>query len=68
MKPIKMRINIEYHGKTYFENDIINVKSLKKEDLPMIGIFNEKGYIEPLTLKDLYELNEVVNKGGKYEV
>ena len=25
MKPIKMRINIEYHGKTYFENDIINV-------------------------------------------
>ena len=51
MKAIKVKHDFSVDGKFYFTGDVIEDK-IKYETLVKI---NEKGYIEPLTLKDLTE-------------
>lgn len=48
MKPIKARVLCSYNGIWYDKGDEIKVET--KEDLVRL---NEKGFIEPLTFKDI---------------
>ena len=48
MKPIKAKVLCSYKGTWYEAGDEIKVET--KEDL---GNLNEKGFIEPLTFKDI---------------
>lgn len=48
MKPIKARVLCSYKGAWYEAGDEIKVET--KEDLVKL---NEKGFIEPLTFKDI---------------
>lgn len=48
MKPIKAKVLCSYKGTWYEAGDEINVET--KEDLVKL---NEKGFIEPLTFKDI---------------
>lgn len=59
MKPIECNKNFIYNEKYYFKNDIIEPT---KDNFEMIKKLNEKGFIEPLTLKELFEIKEAINK------
>lgn len=59
MKPIKCIKDFTYNEKYYFKNDIIEPT---KDNFEMIKKLNEKGFIEPLTLKELFEIKETINK------
>lgn len=59
MKTIKVVKNGNYKGKYIFKNDIIEPA---KENFEMIKILNEKGFIEPLTLQEINEIEKFVNK------
>ena len=50
MKEIKVKKDFSLNGKYYFEGD--NITKISYEDLVKI---NEKGFIEPLTLKELLQ-------------
>lgn len=63
MKAIKVKHDFSADGKFYFAGDVIEDK-IKYETLVKI---NEKGYIEPLTLKDLTEYQRELNKPKKEE-
>ena len=57
MKPIKARVLCSYNGIWYDKGDEIKVET--KEDLVRL---NEKGFIEPLTLKEINEIEKFINK------
>ena len=59
MKPIKNKKDFTYKGKYYFKDDIIEPIS---ENIEMIKFLNEKGFIEPLTLKEINEMEKNINK------
>ena len=59
MKPIKCIKDFTYNEKYYFKNDII---APTEDNFEMIKKLNEKGFIEPLTLKELFEIKETINK------
>lgn len=59
MKTIKVVKNGNYKGKYIFKNDIIEPT---KENFEMIKILNEKGFIEPLTLQEINEIEKFINK------
>ena len=59
MKPIKVIKNGKYQNIYIYENDIIEPT---KENFEMIKILNEKGFIEPLTLKEINEIEKFINK------
>lgn len=59
MKPIKVIENGKYQDKYIYKDDIIEPT---KEKFEMIKILNEKGFIEPLTLKEINEIEKFVNK------
>ena len=59
MKPIRVIKNGKYQNIYIYENDIIEPT---KENLEMIKILNEKGFIEPLTLKEINEIEKIINK------
>lgn len=59
MKPIKAKIDFKYKNKFYEKGDIVEVKDYK--DAIML---NEKGFIEPLTIK---EISDMRNKPKKKE-
>ena len=63
MKAIKVKKDFSIDGKPYFAGDIIEDK-IKFETLVKI---NEKGYIEPLTLKELTQYQREINKPKKEE-
>ena len=63
MKAIKVKQDFSVNGKFYFAGDIIEDK-IKYETLVKI---NEKGYIEPLTLKELTQYQREINKPKKEE-
>ena len=59
MKTIKVVKNGNYKGKYIFKNDIIEPT---KENFEMIKILNEKGFIEPLNLQEINEIEGFINK------
>lgn len=59
MKTIKVVKNGNYKGKYIFKNDIIEST---KENFEMIKILNEKGFIEPLNLQEINEIERFINK------
>jgi hypothetical protein len=59
MKPIRVIKNGKYQNIYIYENDIIEPT---KENFEMIKILNEKGFIEPLTLKEINEIEKFINK------
>lgn len=59
MKIIKVVKNGNYKGKYIFKDDIIEPT---KENIEMIKILNEKGFIEPLTLQEINEIERFINK------
>jgi hypothetical protein len=59
MKTIKVVKNGNYKGKYIFKNDIIEPT---KENFEMIKILNEKGFIEPLNLQEINEIERFINK------
>lgn len=59
MKPIKVIKNGKYYEKYVYENDIIEPT---KENFEMIKVLNEKGFIEPLTLREIDEIKKNINK------
>ena len=59
MKPIKCIKDFTYESRYYFKNDIIEPK---EDNIEMIKDLNEKGFIEPLTLKELFEIEKTIEK------
>lgn len=59
MKPIRVIKNGKYQNIYIYENDIIEPT---KENFEMIKLLNEKGFIEPLTLKEINEIEKFINK------
>ena len=64
MKAIKIKQDFSVDGKFYFAGDTLEDK-IPYETLTKI---NEKGYIEPLTLKELTQYKKELNKPKKEEV
>lgn len=65
MKAIKLIKDCTYGDKYLFKNDIIEPN---RNNLEMIKELNTKGFIEPLTLKDIQEIEKNVNRDKKEEV
>ena len=63
MKTIKAKHDFSVDGKFYFAGETIE-DEIKYETLVKI---NEKGYIEPLTLKELTQYQRELNKPKKEE-
>ena len=59
MKPIKVIKNGKYQSTYIYEGDILEPT---KENFEMIKVLNEKGFIEPLTLKEINEIEKFINK------
>lgn len=59
MKPIKVIKNGKYQNTYIYENDILEPT---KENFEMIKVLNEKGFIEPLTLKEINEIEKFINR------
>lgn len=64
MKAIKVKQDFSVNGQFYFAGDVIEDK-IPYETLVKI---NEKGYIEPLTLKELAQYKRELEKPKKEEV
>lgn len=60
MKSIKAKKDFEIGGKYFFANEEVDLK-----DVSIIKTLNEKGFIEPLTLKELIQLEKEINKEAK---
>ncbi len=59
MKPIKVIENGKYQNIYIYKNDIIEPT---KENFEMIKVLNQNGFIEPLTLKEINEIEKFINK------
>ena len=59
MKPIKIKRDFTMNNEYYFKGDTLE-RNLTYEQIVKL---NEKGYIEPLSIKDLQE----IKKGNKIE-
>lgn len=64
MKPIEIIKNGKYHNTYIYANDIIEPT---KENIEMIKVLNEKGFIKPLTLKEINEIEKNIKKQKKEE-
>ena len=63
---MKAKIDFILNGKFYEENKEIELDGIKFEEVIKL---NEKGYIYPLTTKELYEIKEKIkNSSEKKEV
>ena len=63
---MKAKIDFILNGKFYEENNEIELDGIKFEEVIKL---NEKGYIYPLTTKELYEIKEKIkNSSEKKEV
>ena len=63
---MKAKIDFILNGKFYEENKKIELDAIKFEEVIKL---NEKGYIYPLTTKELYEIKEKIkNSSEKKEV
>lgn len=61
MKPIKAKENFNVNGIYYEVGDVIE----EKIPIATLNKLNEKGYIEPLTMKDLKQYEKELNKEVK---
>lgn len=61
MKPIKVIKDFSVNGNYYFAGDTIE----NKIDYETLNKINEKGYIEPLTLKELIQYKREFEKPQK---
>ena len=61
MKPIKAKENFNVNGIYYEAGDVIE----KKIPIAILNKLNEKGYIEPLTMKDMEQYEKELNKEVK---
>lgn len=61
MKQIKAKQDFSVNGVFYFSGDIIE----DKLPLDIVVKLNEKGYIEPLSIKDLTQYGKELNKPKK---
>lgn len=63
MKPIKARIDFTIEDNYYSKGDIIEIKDYLK-----VVSLNEKGFIEPLTTKDLVEIKKDLENPKKFNL
>lgn len=63
MKIIKATTNFTHDGKFYEKGDEVNTKDIKA-----IVVMNERGYIEPLTAKDIQNIKADLNKPKEVKV
>lgn len=61
MKPVKAKKDFNIDGVYYFEGDTIDTKFT----MDTLNKLNEKGYIEPLSLKDMIQYEKELNKEVK---
>lgn len=59
MKPIKFIKNCEVRGEIFEKGDNFKVD---KNNIDLLWKLNEKGFIEPLTLKEYKQIKEESNK------
>ena len=59
---MKAKIDFILNGKFYEENKEIELDGIKFEEVIKL---NEKGYIYPLTTKELYEIKEKIKNSSK---
>ena len=59
MKPIKLIKDCTFGKNYYYKDDVIEPN---KDNLEMIKILNRKGFIIPLTLKEIEEIEKNINK------
>ena len=59
---MKAKIDFILKGKFYEENKEIELDGIKFEEVIKL---NEKGYIYPLTTKELYEIKEKIENSSK---
>lgn len=59
---MKAKIDFILNGKFYEENKEIELAGIKFEEVIKL---NEKGYIYPLTTKELYEIKEKIENSSK---
>lgn len=64
MKQVKVKNDFTIGKNYYFKNDTLDLSKLKYEQIVKI---NEKGYIDPLTIKELLEIKKALNKDDKIE-
>lgn len=64
MKQVKVKNDFTIGKNYYFKNDTLDLSKLKYEQIVKI---NEKGYIDPLTIKELLEIKKELNKDDKIE-
>lgn len=64
MKQVKVKNDFTIGKNYYFKNDSLDLSKLKYEQIVKI---NEKGYIDPLTIKELLEIKKALNKDDKIE-
>ena len=62
MKPIKAKIDFSANGEWYIAGE--ELKGLSYENVVLL---NEKGFIEPLSIKDLKEYKEYIKNQNKKE-
>lgn len=60
MKPIKARKDFTLNGVEYFVNDNVETNNIAE-----IIRLNEKGFIEPLTRKEISLIQKELNKKGE---
>lgn len=64
MKQVKVKNDFTIGKNYYFKNDTLELSKLKYEQIVKI---NEKGYIDPLSIKELLEIKKALNKDDKIE-
>lgn len=62
MKSIKAKTNFSINGYVYEAGDEVECK-----DINIIVKLNEKGYIQPLSAKDIQNIKREINKPQKYK-
>lgn len=65
MKRIVVKVDCNIKGKEYIAG---NEFKPKKSDMALLNRLNEKGFIEPLTEKELAEISKSFNKSKKKEM
>jgi len=65
MKDIVFKEDCEFNEVSYFKGDVIELSSIKYDDLKKIWSLNEKGLIEPISYKDFIEFSRTLKNPKK---
>jgi hypothetical protein len=66
MKDIVFKKDCEFDGEAYFKGDVIELESIKYEDLSKIWKLNEQGFIEPITRQDFVKFSKSLKNPKTY--